>query len=93
MQTIGGDNMLFYPKWIIFQLHHGENKLYWYMYFNEMMMMSALHLVGFFFNQINSPRIDMTHHSNTLFWFRAHRSLPFRLNAASLAEKQQIPIL
>jgi hypothetical protein len=32
-------------------------------------------------------------HSDTLFWFRANQSLLFLLNAAFLAEKQQIPIL
>ena len=35
----------------------------------------------------------MSHHSDTLFWFRANQSLLFLLNAACLAEKQQIPIL
>jgi hypothetical protein len=42
---------------------------------------------------INSSRIDMSLHSITLFWFRANQSLLFLLNAACLAEKQQIPIL
>ena len=41
----------------------------------------------------NSPRIDMSPRSYTLSWFRANQSLPFFLNAACLAEKQQIPIL
>ena len=35
----------------------------------------------------------MSPHSNTLFWFQANQSLLFLLNAACLAEKQQIPIL
>ena len=35
----------------------------------------------------------MSLHSDTLFWFRANQSLVFLLNAACLAEKQQIPIL
>jgi hypothetical protein len=35
----------------------------------------------------------MSLHSDTLFWFRAIQSLFFLLNAACLAEKQQIPIL
>ena len=39
----------------------------------------------------NSPRVDMTLHSDTLFWFRANQSLLFLLNAVCLAEKQQIP--
>jgi hypothetical protein len=41
----------------------------------------------------NSPRADMSLHSDTLFWFRANQSLLFLLNDACLAEKQQIPIL
>ena len=32
----------------------------------------------------------MSLHSDTLFWFRANQSLLFLLNAACLAEKQQI---
>ena len=32
-------------------------------------------------------------HSDTLFWFRANKSLIFLLNAAYLAEKQHISIL
>ena len=37
----------------------------------------------------------MSLYSDTLFWFRANQSLLFLflLNAACLAEKQQIPIL
>ena len=31
-------------------------------------------------------------HSDTLFWFRADKSLLFLLNVACLAEKHQIPI-
>ena len=34
----------------------------------------------------NSPRIDMSLHSDTLFWFRANQYLLFLLNAACLAE-------
>jgi hypothetical protein len=41
----------------------------------------------------NSLRIDMSLHSDTLFWFWANQSLLLLLNAACLAEKQQIPIL
>ena len=52
--------------------------------------------VGFFIvlaHWNNSPRVDMSLHSNTLFWFRANQSLLFLLNAACLAEKQQISIV
>jgi hypothetical protein len=41
----------------------------------------------------NSQRVDMSLHSDTLFWFQAKQSLLFLLNDAFLAEKQQIPIL
>ena len=41
----------------------------------------------------NSPRVDISLHSDTLFWFRANQSLPFLVNDAYLAEKQQMPIL
>jgi hypothetical protein len=41
----------------------------------------------------NSHWVDMWLHSDTLFWFQANQSLLFLLNAAFLAEKQQIPIL
>jgi hypothetical protein len=41
----------------------------------------------------NSPRVDMSLHSDPLFWFRARQSLILLLTTACLAEKQQIPIL
>jgi hypothetical protein len=41
----------------------------------------------------NSPRVDMSLHSDRLSRFRANQSLLFLLNAAFLEEKQQIPIL
>ena len=44
-------------------------------------------------SSLNSPRIDMLPHADTLSWFRASPSLLFLLNAACLLEKQQIPIL
>jgi hypothetical protein len=40
----------------------------------------------------NSPCIDISLISDTLFWFRAKQSLLLLLNAACLAEKQHIPI-
>ena len=78
------------------QLYHGENKLI----FNEMMIRSALYqtnTLSWIFivlaHWINSLRVDMLFHSGTLSLFRANQSLLFLLNAACLAEKQQIPIL
>ena len=41
----------------------------------------------------NIPRLNMSLRSDTLSWFRANQSLLFLLNAACLAEKQQIQIL
>ena len=41
----------------------------------------------------NSPRVEMSLHPDMLFWFRVNHFLLFLLNAACLAEKQQIPIL
>jgi hypothetical protein len=79
----------------IFQLYHGENKLHLN---NEMMF--ALHETNtlswifiVFVHWNNSPRGNMLLHSDTLSWFRANQSLLLLLNAACLAEKQQIPIL
>ena len=40
----------------------------------------------------NSPRKDMSHHSDTLSWFRTNQSLLFLLNAACFAENEQIPM-
>ena len=40
----------------------------------------------------NCSRIDMSLNTDTLFWFRVNQFLLFLLNAACLAEKQQIPI-
>jgi hypothetical protein len=53
-------------------------------------MLSWIFIVLVYWN--NSPRIDMSFHSDTLFWFRATQSLFFLLNAVCLAEKQEIPI-
>ena len=38
----------------------------------------------------NSPRIDMSLHSETLFWFRDSQSLLLLLDAVRLAVKQHI---
>jgi hypothetical protein len=83
--------LLFNANSVIFQLYHGENKLI----FNEMTMRSALYktntlswICTVLAHWNNSPRIDMSPHSDTLSWFRAHQSLLFLLSAAYLAEKQ-----
>jgi hypothetical protein len=86
---------LFYADSATFQLYHGENKLI----FNEMRrstlyytnMLSWTFIVLAHWN--NSPWINMLPHSNTLSSFWANQSLLYLLNAACLAEKQQILIL
>ena len=92
--------LLFNAKWTVFQLYHDENKLR----FDEMMMtmmtMSALYKTTIqgrifivFVHWNNSPWVDMSLHSNTLFWFRVNQSLLLVLSALCLAEKQHILIL
>ena len=89
--------LLFNANSAILQLYYGENKLI----FNEMMMMmSALYstnTLSWIFIMLahwnNSSRVDMSLHSDTLFWLRTNQYFPFLLNVACLAEKQQIPIL
>jgi hypothetical protein len=61
-----------------FQLYHGDNKLI----FNEMMMRFTLYwtnTLSWIFIVVahlhNIPRVDMSFHSDTLFWFRANQSL------------------
>ena len=46
-----------------------------------------------FYSASSLKQQSMLLHSDTLFWFRTNQSLLFLLNAACLAEKQQIPIL
>jgi hypothetical protein len=41
----------------------------------------------------NSSWVDMSLHSDTLFWFQTKQFLLLHLNVVCLAEKQQIPIL
>jgi len=68
--------------------------------FNEMIMMSALFwtsTLSWIFIVLahwdNSPRVDMSLHSDTLSHFLANQSLLFLLNTACLAEKQEITML
>ena len=78
-----------------FMTYHGKNKLD----FDEMMMMSNLYFtntLSWIFIVLvpwnNSPRIDMSLHSDTRFWFGVNLSLLLLLSAACLAEDQQISI-
>ena len=87
-------NVVSSSEWLLFdinsakfQLYHGENKLI----INETNTLSWIFIV--LAHWCNSPRVDMSLHSDKLFWFWANQSLLFLLNASCLAEKQQIPIL
>jgi hypothetical protein len=65
------------------QLHHGENKLH----FDD--MSSDVRRVVFLIAHCNnSPRVDMSLHSDRLF--RANQSLLLLLSATCLAKEQQI---
>jgi hypothetical protein len=79
--------LLFNANSAIFQLYHDENKLI----VNEIMYktntLSWIFIVLAHWN--NNLRVDMSLHSDTLFWIRANQSLLFFLNAACLIEKQQ----
>ena len=74
-------------------LYHGENKLI----FNKMKRSNlySINMIGWIFmvlaNWNNFLKIDMSPHSHTLSWFWANTSLLSLLNAACLAEKQQMP--
>ena len=76
-------------------IYYNENKLF----FNEMLRSTLYqtNTLGYIFTMIahwnNSLQIDMLLHSDTLSWFWAKHSLLLLLNAAYLAEKQQILIL
>ena len=73
--------LLLNTKWVLFQLYCDENKLH----FNEMMLKSTL-------CQTNSPRRDISLHSNIVSSFRADQSVLLLLNTSFLSEKQQIPV-
>ena len=77
--------LLFNANSANFQLYYGENKLI----FNEMIMRSALF-------QIETPSmifIVLVHWNNILWIDIPIQSLFLLLNAACLAEMQQIPVL
>jgi hypothetical protein len=82
--------VLFNANWTIFQPYHGKNKLI----INEMIMRYKTNTLNWILIVLahwnNSPRIDMSLHMHTLFWFRGNPYLLFLLNAACSAEKQQI---
>jgi hypothetical protein len=63
-----------------------DDEVRWY-YTNTL---SLIYIVPVHWNKINSPWIDMSPHSNTIFWFRANHCLLFLFNAKYIPEKQQI---
>ena len=70
--------LLFNTNSAIFQLYHGENKLI----LNELIMMSALYLTNrlcWIFIVLahwhNSPRVDISPHSDTIPCFQTNQSL------------------
>ena len=82
-----------------FQLYHGENKLHFDIYTwthypdpSQPVYVTLSWIFTVLGHWSNSWRVDMSLHSDTLSWFLANQSL-LHLNAARLAEKQQIPIL
>ena len=81
--------LLFNANSAIFQLYHGENRLI-YQWNDEICLFWIFIVLAHWYN---SPQVDISIYSNTLFWFQANQSLLFLLSAVCLAKKQQIPIL
>jgi hypothetical protein len=77
--------LLFNANSAIFQLYHGKNKLI----LNEMMLMRSLCTRTTRQQSADRHVASLGH----IILIRANQSLLFLLNAACLAEKQQIPIL
>jgi hypothetical protein len=85
------ERLLFNAKSAIFQLYYGEEQVNLQWDDDEVRFVLDQHAELDFYSAIdywnNSPRIDMSLHSDTLFWFRANQSLLFLLSVACLAEK------
>ena len=88
------ESLMFNAKWAIWQLYHGLK-----LHFDEMiMMMSTLYktnTLSWIFivlpHQWNySAWVDMSLHSDTLFWFRANQRFLLLFSDVCLAVKQQI---
>jgi hypothetical protein len=76
------EGLLFNANTAIFQLYHGEKTLI----FNDLMMRSVLYktntlswILIMLAHWNNSPQVDMSLHSDPLFWFRANQSCSFLL--------------
>jgi hypothetical protein len=79
----------------IFQLYHGENKIFSTRWWWSLLCTRPTPLVCIFIvldHWNNSLWIDMLTHSDPLSWLQANQSLLFLINTVCLAEKQQIPI-
>ena len=88
--------MLLNANSAIYQLYHGDKQVNFQWDDDEVHFVLDQHAELDFYSASslkNSPRVDMSFHSDTLFWFRSNQSLLLLLNAACLAEKQQIPIV
>ena len=90
LPSIMSEWLLFNANSAIFQHYHSENILLflWRWWCPFCTRLSWLFIVLAHWN--NSPRIDMSLHSDTLFWFTANQSLLFLLSATCLEEKHQI---
>jgi hypothetical protein len=80
---------LWVNEWLLFN----KNKLrlircWWGPLCNHANKLSWIFIVLAHWN--NSPRVDMSLHSDTLSWFRANQSLFLLFNTVYLVEKQQI---
>ena len=74
---------MFTAKWAMFQLYLGENKIHSMKGWWCLLCTRPAH-----WN--NSPWVDMSLHLDTLFWFRANKSLLLLLNVVCLVDTQQI---
>jgi hypothetical protein len=69
-----------------------HNSFFFFFLLNSYFEYSSHLLLGFCIvlaHLNNSPRVDMSLHVDTLFWFRANQSLLFLLNAGWIGFKQQ----
>ena len=85
--------LLFNANSAIFQLYHGDNKLYsmrWWWWF---VLNQHLNWILDFYNASSRSRVEMLYHLDTLSWYRVNQSFVLFLKAAYIEEKQYIPIV
>jgi hypothetical protein len=83
-------------SWVLALVGSNQRIYHWYVLFlrsarNIKENVSSICIVLAHWN--NSPWVDVSLHSDTLFWFRVNQSLLVLLNVACLAEKQHIPMI